>query len=1768
MKKSRRIVSLSLAASMIVSTASTFAMPSDTIVIGNQAFSVYELGEQELQNEIDDAIANYNNDDDASIIYSIDGLKNGELLDLANDEIVNDDKLDSMGKVNLYDKAGNQIEFESVKDKKGSATAVDGESLKQLINNENVAILKLDSNVDLEDEVLDIKQVVDIDLNGHILKGDIVVDTKSEGNMNIKGSENSSIEGNLLVKSKGANFIIGENTTVKGKTTIAEIEGATFVNKGKLEEVVVEDSNGASIQNDGKLMKVKVATKAKVVFKGESKIDELKVATEGADIDLAVDAANVVADTAFKLVKKENVTIEKLTGEEAAKVQATDESGQKIRPENIAKPDQNTGGDSSSQTDRPTVPTKREVKIANKYLKKAINKSLERDENAAITVEDMKKLTKLNGDLLEYKSNNGKIQGHGIDDLTGLEYATNLEWVDLSENKISDLSPLAGATNIKWLELDRNMITDVSPLKNMKELEHLNIYNNAGITDVSPLAALTNLKWIDMHYCSRDIDGGFAPLNVDTLTTLKNLEYLSIEANDITDVSFVRELPSLTTFSCNNTYVTDVGPVQDLAVLAYNNWSGEYFFNMYGQKLKEPISVSVDAKESEFRFKSPLKNNEAYKKKVEDDAAAMGAVVQAPGLDVYECEAEYVNVSFDHDTDEIVVNIDENSGADSRSAVAKVLLDYGMYNLKVEFDINQEANESSQNIESSYEFEDGVIKKYLGSETEIDIPESIDGKDVVEIGSGVFKGKGITAITIPSSVTKIGMGAFAMNDIQSIELPEGIKEIDNMAFFKNRLTSITIPSSLELIPSYCFKENAIQTLVIKDGVKEVSLQAFSNNEIASLTIPASLESIRSKAFANNNLTDVTIPKTLVNLEDSAFEGNANLNLIDNRTSGDTGEGGDTSSSEEVKWTVADFNIENTSIKGFSESGLAKFTKDQSIELPKTNEAGENITSVGERAFISEEDSELKISAVVLPNSLTSIGSEAFRYNNIERILFPDGLESIGRLAFNSNKLEEVILPDSVTSLGAGAFTLNQIANLKLSSNLEVIPTAFGYNKMTSVTIPAGVKRIDDLTFSDNELVEIHLPDTLEYLSGFNNNHIESVNIPSSVITLGEDALARNNMTSVVIPGNVKTIKSQAFRNTWHELYLESVEIQDGVETIEESAFVGNKLVDVNIPSSVTSLSPTAFKGNLGHDDIVHIFTPNRLNPNNFEDSKYQVINPAKIVVKYVIGEKVLKEDVVWKNGEGNYYHIGDADVNITPSYDDNVHELISADPKSINLENDENVVSFECQKKAVADDITIKNIEAVSSVVVDFGTSSDDVIAKLSKRTHIVDSNDDRHEVNLSWSMDNYDPNQSGNYSAVATFDLPDSVVKPSDDYELKLTVDVLVKEQAHVADDSKWTKEDFTYDDDIITGFSQDGLSQLESDKNLMIPKLTPDGDVVEGIGENAFMGKGLVKVEFPDGISDFVINGRAFENNDIEVVDLTEGVKALEPYAFNDNEIKYLELPSSLKKIGNHAFADNSIVSVDFDENIEDIALDRFSFLNNQIRSITVLKKVTKVHGEAFMGNPGYDEDSKVHIYTLNLDYDNINNWFEDSNYHKVVILKVSEVPETSDINISTGVNKEDIDLPTSLSMTLNNGKSIDADVTWTCEIYDSSAAGDYVFKGSYELLDGMSAEKPEVQVNVHVLAETGDKNLTDLVLNGETSDANTLVVTFNEDIDGIDVKDSVSYVEKDVEFSKEKAEINLELEDKDSNYRSVTLETYKGEEKHLTTFVYKMDSGWEKK
>ena len=113
---------------------------------------------------------------------------------------------------------------------------------------------------------------------------------------------------------------------------------------------------------------------------------------------------------------------------------------------------------------------------------------------------------------------------------------------------------------------------------------------------------------------------------------------------------------------------------------------------------------------------------------------------------------------------------------------------------------------------------------------------------------------------------------------------------------------------------------------------------------------------------------------------------------------------------------------------------------------------------------------LGITSVIIPNTVTSIGVNAFYDSKLTTIVIPSSVTSIGDYAFWGNKLTEVTIPSSVTSIGWGAFEGNQL---------------------TEVTIPSSVTSIGKRAFADNQLTKIIFPSTplTIYNTSFNNNPI-------------------------------------------------------------------------------------------------------------------------------------------------------------------------------------------------------------------------------------------------------------------------------------------------------------------------------------------------------------------------------------------------------------------------------------------------------------------------------------------------------------------------------------------------------------------------------------------------------------------------------------------------------------------------------------------------------
>ena len=220
--------------------------------------------------------------------------------------------------------------------------------------------------------------------------------------------------------------------------------------------------------------------------------------------------------------------------------------------------------------------TEAAVNIPDPNLRAAVETALGKADGDPITPSEIAALTRL------------EEPEAGVRNLTGLEHATNLTYLDFWKSSVSDISPvealtklthlgfaannvisdisaLTGLTNLTALWVNGNNISDISPLADLTKLSRLGLDNN-NISDISALAGLTNLSLLNLR--SNSI------LDISPLSDLTKLTKLRLGGNSISDISAVAGLTQLESLSLWANSISNSSPVEALTNLTELNLSG------------------------------------------------------------------------------------------------------------------------------------------------------------------------------------------------------------------------------------------------------------------------------------------------------------------------------------------------------------------------------------------------------------------------------------------------------------------------------------------------------------------------------------------------------------------------------------------------------------------------------------------------------------------------------------------------------------------------------------------------------------------------------------------------------------------------------------------------------------------------------------------------------------------------------------------------------------------------------------------------------------------------------------------------------------------------------------------------------------------------------------------------------------------------------------------------------------------------------------------
>lgn len=394
-------------------------------------------------------------------------------------------------------------------------------------------------------------------------------------------------------------------------------------------------------------------------------------------------------------------------------------------------------------------------------------------------------------------------------------------------------------------------------------------------------------------------------------------------------------------------------------------------------------------------------------------------------------------------------------------------------------------------------------------------------------------------------------------------LPDSVRVVDAHAFRDcKRMYSLQMGKNVEFIGTSAF-----------EGCSILARVDFSQNH--------SLVAIESNAFAATNLgypgrdnglpIQFAFPDTLMRVGQSAFSGSYYSRYYAQRN-GVVYVGG---------WVVECTNTEIENVTILPSVADTSVSADQDGNYPSTTTVGiadyaffncqmmanitipDTIRTIGRAAFmLCTMITELKI-----PEKVTEISDYTFYYCvSLRNIEFPEGLTSIGQSAFYSAmSLSEVTIPKGVTTIGDYAFfTCGQLQtlNFETGDNGESAVTyigvsAFNQSALSSIEIPDSVLVIGDYAFFDNEWAN-------------------TITIGKSVQSIGAYAFSVcSAVEELVIPDSVVSIGDCAF------VYcegLKSLVLGSGLESVGEFAFAGcSSLSHLSIPSNLKSIGKQAFR---------------------------------------------------------------------------------------------------------------------------------------------------------------------------------------------------------------------------------------------------------------------------------------------------------------------------------------------------------------------------------------------------------------------------------------------------------------------------------------------------------------------------------------------------------------------------------------------------------------
>ncbi|PRT03000.1 internalin [Bacillus wiedmannii] len=619
--------------------------------------------------------------------------------------------------------------------------------------------------------------------------------------------------------------------------------------------------------------------------------------------------------------------------------------------------------------------------ILDKQLQRHINKyNLNRENlNTPITKEDLLKIKSLI--VVEAKSK-------GIQDVTGLEYMTNLETLTLEEVKLENIQFISSLRQLKSLSITYGELKDIGPLAELEHIESLSLRNNK-ISDLSPLSQMKKIKMLDLNSnYIKDIKPLFTVTSLKTLTLannqisnanlagieqLKNVKSLSLSNNGLTNIEHITSMKKLVELDLAKNELENIEPLSRLSTVQSLNLEENYISDitplsqltgLYDLKLgSNEIRDVRPVQELGKRMYIDIQRQKIFLDDVEKDKEVKIPIYNLKGeaLDTIRLKSE-----------DGIVNNGSVKWSTSGEKIYEFMLDIKPEENRIKFngtviqnvverldeikETIKEDNEQKENVILDKTLQQHINKDNLGREN---LNAPITKEDLLQVKKlEILKEKGkeikdITGLEYMANLEKLTLEGVGLKNIEFIS---NLEKLNDVNVSHNQIEDVTPLSSLKSLQWLNLADNQIKDVSVLSPMLDLLSLKLTGNEIRDVRPLIqlgqwfSIDAGRQKIFLDEAKVNEEIQVPVYDLEGEIIE---NIKL--------TSEGG-TFNNGVIKWStpgekVYKFDLDSDEISISFNGTVIQNIVEKEEEKEPTKEVEESKEEVKEPAKEVEEPKE-------------------------------------------------------------------------------------------------------------------------------------------------------------------------------------------------------------------------------------------------------------------------------------------------------------------------------------------------------------------------------------------------------------------------------------------------------------------------------------------------------------------------------------------------------------------------------------------------------------------------------------------------------------------------------------------------------------------------------------------------------------------------------------------------------------------------------------------